>query len=157
MRPIAVFPSNLPGVELRTATTRLTSHWDRVCLSALIFVICIVGCSTVPSEIPTDIEPKEYFQRAQEAVVERGDYDTALRYYETFVERHGDDIQLTVEAEYEIAFIHYKQGEIDLAKAEFDALIDKYFSDNAQLLPRWPLILTEKVVASLEQPATAEE
>ena len=134
----------------------MTSHWVRACYSALIIGAVFLGCSTVPSEIPTDIEPKEYFQRAQEAVVERGDYDTALRYYETFVERHSNDIQLTVEAEYEIAFIHYKQGEIDLAKTEFEALIEKYSTDTAQLLPRWPLILTEKVAATIE-PVTAEE
>ena len=138
------------------AITRVTSQRIKVFFFALLIGMVFLGCNSVPSEIPTDIEPKEYFQRAQEAVVDRGDYDTALRYYETFVERHSDDIQLTVEAEYEIAFIHYKLGEFDLAKAEFDALLEKYSTDTAQLLPRWPLALTEKVIASLES-ATAEE
>ena len=142
---------------MRSPTKRVTSQWIKASYLLLFLGLVILGCSTVPAEIPADIEPKEYFQRAQEAVVERGDYDTALRYYETFVERHGDDIQLTVEAEYEIAFIHYKQGQLDLAKDEFEALIEKYSTDTAQILPRWPLILTEKVLASLEQPATAVE
>ena len=122
---------------------------------ALAATVGLFGCRSTPTDIPTDLDPEEYFQRAQEAVVERSDYKTALFYYETFLDRFSDDIQLVVQAEYEIAFIHYKLGDYDLARGEFNALLERYKADDAQLLPRWPLVLTQKILGKMDEAATA--
>jgi len=126
----------------------------RTIIAAL--TIGIIACQSVPTEVP-ELEPKEYFQRAQEAVVERGDYNTALFYYQTFLERHSDQLQLSVEAEYEIAFIHYKLGDEALARGEFAALLEKHRGDVAQVLPRWPMVLSENVLSEMDLSVTAEE
>ncbi len=114
-------------------------------------------CSSVPDTIPENLEPKELFQRAQEAVVERNDYETALRYYQAFLQRFPDDVQRVVEAEYEIAFLHYKMGEYDEAKRMFNELIARYEGDQAKILPQWPLILSRKVLEKIEEKAAAEQ
>ena len=131
-------------------------HLRKACLACLI-VVSLLGCRSTPPEIPENLDPGEIFQLAQEAVVERNDYRTALHYYETFLERFGEDLKLTVEAEYEIAFIYYKLGDTDLAKEKFSEILDKYGDDDAQLLPRWPLILTEKVLAKINEPGSIAE
>jgi hypothetical protein len=121
----------------------------------------LTACNTVP-QIPENLEPKEYFLLAQEAVVERNDYRAARTYYEAFLDRHSENIQLATEAEYEIAFIQFKLGDTTTAQEGFEALIVKYDSDVGELLPRWPLTLSiqmlERIFESVAvAPATEEE
>lgn len=123
-------------------------------------LLVILACQSVPEYIPEELQPREYFQLAQEAVVERNAYDTALLYYQTFLERYPDDIQRSVEAEYEIAFIRYKQKDPSAGKL-FADLLARYEAEGAELLPGWPKVLAEKlqekISASESEEATAEE
>jgi len=122
----------------------------------ILFVV--IACQSTPESIPEDLQPREYFQLAQEAVVERDDYDTALFYYQTFLERYPDDIQRSVEAEYEIAFIRYKQNDPSALQL-FTDLLARYDAEGAELLPGWPKVLSEKLVETISTSAdtTAEE
>lgn len=123
-----------------------------------IFTLCAVlifSCRTTPEAIPDDITPSEIFQKAQEAVVERNDYVTALRYYELFLDRFPDDVQKAVEAEYEIAFIQYKLQDFEAAKTGFTDLLAKYDAEGFELLPQWPRILSEKVLNRIETAESA--
>ncbi len=124
----------------------------------LLVLLVIIACQSTPEFIPEDLQPREYFQLAQEAVVERNDYDTALFYYQTFLERYPEDIQRTVEAEYEIAFIRYKQNDPS-AGMLFADLLARYDADGAELLPAWPKVLAERLSEkiSASAAATAEE
>jgi hypothetical protein len=54
-------------------------------------------------------------------------------------------------AEYEIAFIHYKQKMYDQSKAEFEALLDRYDTPDAELLPQQFKILSEIVLTRMEE------
>jgi len=121
-------------------------------LSALLIMVFISSCISVPApeDIPEDLSPMEYFQRAQEAVAQRNDYDTAMVYYQTFKERHPEDLQGNVEADYEIAFLHYKKGEYTTAKAMFNEIVARYETEQASQLKEWPLILSRKVLAKIE-------
>ncbi len=114
----------------------------------LALFIVFVSCYSTPDYIPEDMKPREYFQRAQEAVVERQDYETALFYYETFLERYPDDIQRGIEAQYEIAFIHYKQNDPE-AEQLFRDLLARYEADGAELLPGWPKVLARKLLQEI--------
>jgi len=115
---------------------------------ALLILLLAAACQSTPENIPEDLKPREYFQLAQQAVVERGDYDTALFYYQTFLKRVPEDIQRTVEAEYEIAFIRYKQND-PAAEQLFKDLLARYDAEGAELLPAWPKVLAEKLLAQI--------
>lgn len=119
-------------------------------LSALITLLILSSCATGPVEIEEELAPAEYFQKAQEAAGTRNDYRTALAYYEAFLERYPDNAQQVVEAEYEIAFIHYVQENHDLAEREFRDLLKKYEKSGAETLPQWPKVLAEKLLFDIQ-------
>lgn len=132
----------------------------RIAISLFLTVLLCAACSSVPEEVPADLLPEEYFQRAQASVVERNDYRSALAYYEAYLERFGDNPQLAVQAQYEIAFIYYKLGELERSQEQFESILELYESDIAEVLPRWPLVLTNRVLEEMSQEAaeaTAEE
>ena len=83
--------------------------------------------------------------------MERSDYPTALRYYRTLLERYPEDYQNVPAAEYEIAFIYYKQGNYDAAERRFRELLERYQGDQAQLYPEWPRVLSEKILGKIEE------
>ncbi len=115
----------------------------------IIAILIIASCTSTPVAIDETRNPAELFQMAQEASNNK-DYVLALRYYEVFVENYSDDIQRLVEAEYEIAFIAYKQGKMDKAKELFTSLLDRYSGEGASVLPGWPMILSRKLLKEIE-------
>ncbi len=113
-------------------------------------VYFLVGCETVPEEIPEDLSKAQMFQQAQENV-DQGDYENALRYYEEFIRRNPADTGGITEAEYEIAFIAYKREEYDLAERRFTELLDKYENVPDGSLPDWPRILSRRLLEIIEE------
>jgi len=87
----------------------------------------------------------ELVQRAQEAS-DRNKYKISLQYYETIIERFPYDIDSVCAAEYEIAFIHYKQKKYDIARAEFNILLERYNTPDEELLPPQFKILSLKIL-----------
>jgi outer membrane protein assembly factor BamD (BamD/ComL family) len=109
------------------------------------------SCATAPlKEAET---PEELVQYAQEAM-DHNDYKLALDYYELILSRFSDDITMVCTAEYEIAFIHYKQQKYDLARTEFHTLLERYNIPDEELLPAQFKILANIV---LEQIAAKAE
>jgi outer membrane protein assembly factor BamD (BamD/ComL family) len=101
-------------------------------------------------EIPEDMTPAKIIQRAQEAS-DVNKYKIALRYYEALKERYGDSGEYLCTAEYEIAFIHYKQKKYSEARKEFENLLRRYEDVDAALLPPHFQILSEKTLARLTE------
>ncbi len=130
-------------------------------LPLLVVLLAILGaCASQPEEIPEDLEPIEYFQRAQNIVSENENYTRAVAYYQAFIERYPEDIQRIVEAKYEIAFLSYKQGNYEQARQQFEELLSYYEDEGSQVLPRWPKVLTQKVLEKMSSDtpgASAEE
>ncbi len=116
----------------------------------LLIILVIASCSSGPKKIDETLNPVELFQLAQEAS-DNKDYGTAVKYYEVFISKYSDDIQHLVEAEYEIAFITYKQGNLILAKDLFTDLLGRYSGEGAQVLPAWPMVLSKKVLIEIEE------
>lgn len=85
--------------------------------------------------ITDETTPAEIIQRAQEAS-DKNRYGLALNYYQALLERFPGDIELICTAEYEIAFIHYKQKKYTQARQELNALLERYDTPNELLLPR---------------------
>ena len=127
---------------------------------ALVMLLALTSCYSVPESIDEDLSINEYFQKAQEAVVEHNDFETALFYYNTFKERYPEEYGRIVEADYEIGFIYYKKEQYEEAKKIFEDVLDRYTTANAGLYPEWPKILSEKLLNKIEEkqnPSQKEE
>lgn len=118
---------------------------------ALLPIVVIAGCKSGPAEIEKGLTPAEYFQRAQQAVIDRSNYDTALAYYRTVLEQFPNDRQNGVIARYEIAFIHYKQENYDKAREGFEEILSIYQEDKTGELPPWPPVLAEKLITKINE------
>ena len=69
-----------------------------------------------------------------------------MSYYQTFVERYPDDLDRSIWASYEIAFLHHKMGNDKKALELPDALIERYQNKPQGVeYPSGPLVLTRKV------------
>jgi len=125
-------------------------------------VVALLGCQTVPTEIPEDLTQAELIQQAQESA-DQENWDAALAYYTAIVDRFPQDRAATASARYEMAFIQYKQGNLEEAEAGFLELIGMYDFE-AESLPAWPRVLARRVLEEIEEEqdtetpaATAEE
>jgi outer membrane protein assembly factor BamD (BamD/ComL family) len=120
-----------------------------IAFSAL--MILAVSCITTgPVEIPNDLTVAELIQRGQEAS-DRNRYNVSLQYYEAVVERFPYDIDSVIAAEYEIAFIHYKQKDYELSKTEFNRLLARYNVPDQELLPAQYKVLSNIVLGKIEE------
>ena len=112
--------------------------------------LVMFSCATGPTVVPENLSPAELIQRAQEAS-DRNRYTVSLQYYETIIERFPFDIDNIIAAEYEIAFIHYKQKLYETAKAEFSDLLERYNTPDEALLPPSFKILSLKIMEKIEE------
>jgi outer membrane protein assembly factor BamD (BamD/ComL family) len=119
-------------------------------LSLGLLLFLIFSCASGPVDIPDTLTPEELIQRGQEAS-DRNRYKQSLQYYEAILERFPSNIDMICAAEYEISFIHYKQKKYDQSKAEFRALLDRYETLDAELLPQQFRILAEIVLTRMEE------
>jgi outer membrane protein assembly factor BamD (BamD/ComL family) len=118
-----------------------------VCL--LVPVIFFAACNSGPIEVSDDISPSEIIQRAQEAS-DRNRFDDAKQYYVILLDRFGSNIDLVCTAEYETAFLNYKQENYVEAEAGFKQLLARYEGPDAILLPQHFRILAEKVMEKMK-------
>jgi outer membrane protein assembly factor BamD (BamD/ComL family) len=107
------------------------------------------GCRSAPADIPPDLTPADFFQKAQEAS-DTGKYQLALKYYQTFQERYPDERDRGLWARYEIALLHSKMGDEETALTRIGELLALYAGEDAEALPQGPRILAEKIKAKLE-------
>ena len=111
----------------------------------------MVSCITSgPVEIPDDLTAAELIQRGQEAS-DRNRYSVSIQYYEAILERFPYDIDSVIAAEYEIAFIHYKQKEYTQAKTGFNQLLARYNVTDQELLPPQFKILSNIVLGKIAE------
>ena len=96
--------------------------------------LCIAACAGT-AVISDELSPAELIQRAQEAS-DRNRYNLALQYYQAILDRYSINTDLICAAEYEIGFIHYKQKRYAEARAELNALLDRYTGPDEELLPQ---------------------
>ena len=115
----------------------------------MVFVLFLGACASTPIVVEDDLSPEELVQRAQEAS-ERSKYDQAIQYYDAVLTRFPGDLSMVCAAEYEIAFIQYKQKRYEPSKEGFRTLLKRYASTDAALLPPQYRILAEKVLAKME-------
>jgi len=117
---------------------------------ALAAALCFFACATGTLNISYEMNPSELIQRAQEAS-DRNRYNYALQYYQALLERNSTNIDLVCTAEYEIAFIHYKQKKYAQAKTEFNNLLMRYDMPNGDMLPQQFKLLANKVLERISE------
>ena len=113
-------------------------------------MVLVASCFSGPSVIPEDLTAMELIQRGQEAS-DRNRYTASLRYYHAILERFPQDIDSICAAEYEIAFIHYKQKRYETARTLFNQLLERYNIPDEELLPAHFKILSHIVLARIEE------
>jgi tetratricopeptide (TPR) repeat protein len=120
------------------------------------FLFVLLSCASGPVDVPVDMPPAKIVQLAQEAT-DRNRYNQALQYYHVILERYPFDpnnreyLELSMSAEYGIAFLHYKQKKYVESKQEFLALLSRYGPTDTELLPPQFKILSEKVLVRVEE------
>jgi DNA uptake lipoprotein len=120
----------------------------RTLAAAALAASLFIACAGAPKEIPTELSPRELVQHAQEAS-DVYNYAAALAYYHALGERFGGDPLYKTTADYEIAYIAYKQGHYAEAKRDFEELLARYAGpDGASLPPRYS-VLSKKVLDSI--------
>jgi len=120
-------------------------------LSILLIISIFISCSTVAPSIGSDWNEEMFFKSALEAFDEN-DLESALFYYQVSLHRYPENLQKTIAAEYEIAFIYYKMEEYEKSHQLFEKLLEKYESDSyAYLYPPAYKILAENVNANIER------
>ena len=115
---------------------------------ALAAALFVNSCVSRP-EIAENATVMEIVQKGQEAT-DRDRYRLAVYYYGTILERFPADISAVCGAEYEIAFIHYKQKKYSTAKTEFEALLARYGQEDSELLPQEYKILSNIVLKKID-------
>ena len=118
--------------------------------TTLLAALAAASCTSKPVVIPDDISAMELIQRGQEAS-DRNRFANALQYYEEVLVRFPMDIDNIIAAEYEIAFIHYKQKRYDTAKIGFNELLERYNTPDEELLPPQFKILSNIVLERIEE------
>jgi outer membrane protein assembly factor BamD (BamD/ComL family) len=108
-----------------------------------------LSCASQTIVVPDNLTTMELIQRAQEAS-DKNRYTAALQYYTALIERYPFDIENICAAEYEIAFIHYKQKKYGEAKNEFNDLLKRYHTPDEELLPQQYKILSHIVLSKIE-------
>jgi outer membrane protein assembly factor BamD (BamD/ComL family) len=93
---------------------------------------------------------KEIVQKAQEST-DAYHYDAAIVYYRTLNERYGADPLYKTTAEYEIAFIAYKQKRYAESKAGLEKLLEEYSGPDAANLPPRYMVLCKKVIERIDE------
>ena len=120
---------------------------------SILSVVCAAvffSCASVPVTIPEGTSPAELVQQAQDAS-ERGKNEQAVSYYQAILDRYPEDLPAVCAAEYEIAFIRYKDKDYAQAKAIFTRLLARYEGPDGALLPTQYKVLGEKILAIMEK------
>jgi len=121
-----------------------------VLVALLLAALFFSACATKQLNISDNLSPSELIQRAQEAS-DRNRYNNALQYYQALLDRNATNIDLVCTAEYEIAFIHYKQKKYSQSREEFNALLERYDAFDGEYLPSQFKLLSKKVLERIDE------
>ena len=114
------------------------------------FSVFFTACANCEIIIDEEMAPSLYFKRAQ-AVSNKGCYESAISYYQKFLEAYPSNIEKGAWAEYRIAFLHHKMGNDELCLELLNTLLMRYETDTSGALPEGPKTLALKVKANIEK------
>ena len=92
-----------------------------------------VSCRTV-KDIPEDLTAPQLLQKGQ-SCFDNADYKSAEVYYQTTIDRYGDDTVTYIEAKYELAHLYIKTRRYDKAYDNLSEILELYDYAIAGSLP----------------------
>jgi outer membrane protein assembly factor BamD (BamD/ComL family) len=95
--------------------------------------LALSSCVSRP-EVTNETSAAELIQWAQEAS-DKNRYRQSMQYYNLVLERFSYDMEMVCTAEYEIAFIFYKKRKYEDARTRFNALLERYNTQDEGLYP----------------------
>jgi len=116
---------------------------------ALPLALLLFSCATTQN-ISYDYSPEQLIQRAQEAS-DRNRFNLALQFYQALLDRNPDNLVWVVNAEYEIAFIHYRRRNFGVARAGLYALLERYEEPGGEFLPEKFRVLAHVVLGRIAE------
>jgi outer membrane protein assembly factor BamD (BamD/ComL family) len=117
----------------------------------LLTLIALNSCATYSTELDEEWSEEYFFKTAQQAF-DRGSLSESLFYYEVYLLRYPQNHTKDIAAEYERAYILYKQKKINQSELFFNTILEKYeTSPYAYLYPQAYKVLSEKVLAQIEE------
>ncbi|MCL2193600.1 MAG: hypothetical protein FWB78_09425 [Treponema sp.] len=116
---------------------------------ALPLGLFLFSCASTQN-IPYDLSPEQLIQRAQEAS-DRNRFNLALQFYQALLDRNPHNLTWVVNAEYEIAFIHYRQRNFGVARAGLYALLERYEAPGGEFLPEKFRVLAHVVLGRIAE------
>lgn len=127
----------------------MKQNFQLLCILLIFTGMLLSACQSVPETVPEDLSQQQFFQAAQEFVDEEN-YPAALFYLEEFAVRYPDDQYNLIAADYQVALIHYKQGELETAEAEFSDIISRFETAEPDQYPAWVEVLSKKLLEKVQ-------
>ncbi len=90
-------------------------------------MIFIFGCQSVPENIPDDLDARQLIQLGQDNY-DAHHYLASQKYFNTVLERFGDDPKHYIEAKYELGHLFLKQKKYRAAYDIFNEILEIYES-----------------------------
>ena len=120
--------------------------------SAIIAILLTLNsCTTYDTALQEQWSEEYFFKTAQQAF-DRGNLSESLFFYEVFLLRYPQNHSKGIAAEYERAYILYKQKKYDQSELFFSTILEKYNSNPyAYLYPQAYRVLSEKIIAQIEE------
>ena len=85
------------------------------------------GCQTVPKEISEELDARQLIQLGQDNY-DNHHYKAAEIYFNTVLDRYGDDPKHFLEAKYELGHLYIKQKKYSAAYDNFNEILEIYES-----------------------------
>ena len=87
-------------------------------------VLALLACKSLP-EIPYDMTQAQLIQKGQNAF-SAGDYKVAEYYYQTSIQRYGNNTENYIESKYELGHLYLKTKDYDKAEEAFNEILELY-------------------------------
>ena len=87
-------------------------------------VLALSACKSLP-EIPNDLTQAQLIQKGQNAF-SAGDYRLAEHYYQTSIQRYGNNTENYIESKYELGHLYIKTKDYDKAQEAFEEILELY-------------------------------
>ena len=97
-------------------------------------VFAIFGCQSNRAEISADATEAELTKQAQLAY-DSGNSKLAKEYYETIIERFGDNTESLIIAKFELAHLYIKEQNYKKAQPILEEILGLYTADTTNTLP----------------------
>lgn len=86
--------------------------------------LLIISCTSV-KDIPADLTSAQLIQQGQNAY-SSSNYSLAEKYYETVIQRYGNNTATYIEAKYELGHLYIKTKNYQKAYQAFDEILEIY-------------------------------